>query len=146
MKSKARAALACEIAGIDRQRFAEAIASANFPCAPPTARGSARVFDVDDIVVVCIYARLLNLGLQPHRAGTYACQAFNSPQFRDGDEVVTVAVPIDGLRAYPGGPPFVNDEQADQLCAITINYHIESLRKYVVEKLEESAAILGSDE
>lgn len=69
----ARTRLACQIALIDPNRFNELVAAGSYPCAPPTRAGSARVFQVNDIVALKVYALLTEEGVIPSRAGPVAC-------------------------------------------------------------------------
>jgi hypothetical protein len=85
---KARTKLACQIARIDPDRFNEAVHMGRYPCAPETRPGSARVFGVDDIVALTIYADQLASGLGGESAGAMACRALEI--FKDNPEVVTV--------------------------------------------------------
>ena len=70
---KVRTAKACEIADVDHQRFNETIAKGFYPCVPPTARGSTRLFDLDDIVALTVYGDFLKHGTIPRVAGPVAC-------------------------------------------------------------------------
>lgn len=72
-KLRANTALAAEIAGIDRQRFNEAVAADFYPCAPKTVAGRARSFGVNDIVALKVYGYLLAEGVIPRHAGNIAC-------------------------------------------------------------------------
>lgn len=84
-----RTAVACRLASIDRDRFNEAIAAGNYPCAPRTDRGSTRVFDQNDLIALYYYGRLLNYGMTPRVAGYWACELFHAVKSRpDTDEVV----------------------------------------------------------
>lgn len=69
-----RTAVACRIARIDRDRFNEAVAAGNYPCAPRTDRGATRVFDLPDLIALHYYGRLLGLGIAPRIAGQWACE------------------------------------------------------------------------
>ena len=71
---KVRTSVACQIADVDHQRFNETIAKSFYPCVPPTARGSTRLFDLDDIVALTVYGGFLKQGTIPRNAGPVACQ------------------------------------------------------------------------
>lgn len=77
MQSGVRAKKACELAGIDPGRFNEMVHSGHFPCAPETRPGSARIFDLDQIVALQIFGDLLSLQMPPNRAGQIACSAYS---------------------------------------------------------------------
>lgn len=73
MNYRFRAQAACRIAGIDRDRFNEAVAAGNYPCAPPAVAGSSRVFDEDALCALFYYGRMLGRGYPPSVAGNIAC-------------------------------------------------------------------------
>lgn len=69
----AKAVLAAKIARIDREKFNGAIADGYYTCAPKTVRGASRIFDVNDIVCMTIYGRMLENLMTPLAAGKMAC-------------------------------------------------------------------------
>ena len=73
MYLKARTRLACQIAHLHPDRFNEAIHAGSFLCAPKTRPGMARVFDVNDIIVLRVYSWLIEEGMIPSKAGPMAC-------------------------------------------------------------------------
>jgi len=73
MQLKAKAALAADIARIDKQRLNEAIAGGFYACAPATTRGATRAFDVLDIITLIVYRHLIDEGMVPRCAGPMAC-------------------------------------------------------------------------
>ena len=64
---------ACEVAGIDRDRFNEHVAAGNFHCAPKTTAGKARAFDPDDMLALVMFRRFTNDGIDAKTAGNMAC-------------------------------------------------------------------------
>jgi hypothetical protein len=66
--------LACEVAGINRDRFNEHVAAGYFPCAPQTVPGRARTFDPDDMLGLRLFADLIKDGFEPRAAGPIACE------------------------------------------------------------------------
>ncbi len=72
-KDRARAKFACQIAGMDPDRFNELVAAGSYPCAPRTIPGAARIFDVNDILTLDVHRRLTERGLIPSKAARIAC-------------------------------------------------------------------------
>ena len=70
---KYRGATACQVTGIDKQRFNEAVASGRYPCAPTVRKGGTRTFTEDDIIALFVYARLIEQEIPPRVAGDIAC-------------------------------------------------------------------------
>lgn len=64
-----RSTVACRIAGIDRDRFNEHVAAGRFPCAPRVRKGETRLFDATDLLLLFLFARLLEFGLNARKAG-----------------------------------------------------------------------------
>lgn len=75
---KARAGLACEIAGLHPDRFNEAVAAGHYGCAPPTRQGVARVFDEIDIVGQIVFSELLREGVSIGTCGAVACDVMGT--------------------------------------------------------------------
>lgn len=65
--------LACKVAGLDRYRFNEAVASGFIECAPPTVAGRTRHFERTDMLLLWFYRELLEAGYSRERAGKIAC-------------------------------------------------------------------------
>lgn len=64
---------ASEVAFINKQRFNEAVARGDYPCAPKV-EGRARSFTALDVMGLWLYGHLTNDGIPPARAGTLACE------------------------------------------------------------------------
>lgn len=71
---RASTRLACEIAGVNPDRFNEAVHANIYPCAPKTTPGKARSFDADDVVALRIYQRSIDNGMSAAKAGDKACK------------------------------------------------------------------------
>lgn len=69
-----RTKAACRIVGLEFSSFQDAIGRHLYPCAPATIAGAARTFDIDNLVVLYLYARLLGMGLTREGAGRAACE------------------------------------------------------------------------
>lgn len=66
--------VALEIAGLDSQRFRDAVAKGFYPCAPETVRGARRMFGEPDLVALAAFATLTDGGVGYQVAGLIACQ------------------------------------------------------------------------
>lgn len=132
MPIKARAKLACEIAGIDPQRFNEMVHAGHYPCAPATRPGSARIFEIDEIVALRIFGNFLKMGMVPERAGKIACQAFG--QFVDDPDVSHMVYMIRRNGAMHMVKRIKTDD--DSLPEHSIVMDIPSMREFVVSQLE----------
>lgn len=64
---------ACEVAFVNKQRFNEAVARGDYPCAPPVY-GRARVFAARDVFGLWLYGHLTDEGIPPFKAGELACE------------------------------------------------------------------------
>ncbi|SDK62501.1 hypothetical protein [Paracoccus chinensis] len=81
---KVSSTVAAQIAGINKQRFNEAVAAGFYECAPRTAPGKTRMFDVNDVLALNVYRHLTEEGVIPAKAGPMTCELLHL------------------LRAYPG--------------------------------------------
>ncbi len=73
-KMRIRTKLACEFARVDRQQFNEAVANGLYQCAPPTSRGSSRLFTIDDVTALFIFGRMIRMGFGIREAAHIACE------------------------------------------------------------------------
>ncbi|WP_414474307.1 hypothetical protein [Microvirga sp. M2] len=144
-KYKARTALATEIAMVNRQRFNEAVAEGFYPCAPATVRGSTRLFDVNDIVTLRIYGRLLDEGMVPRAAGATACGLRTLlAQYPEAERVVHVTTSM-------GSPVWMPSDQFDKNAEMMSGMDIVSVREWflkftrarVIHELEQEAYTVG---
>lgn len=143
---KARTALAAEIAMVHRQRFNEAVAEGFYPCAPATIRGATRVFDVNDIVTMRIYGRLLDRGVVPRSAGIVACGLRDLlHQYPELETAVYV-------QASLGSPVWLRLENFDSTATRisggdVVSFEtwlLKNTRKRIIHDLQEEAAVLGA--
>lgn len=74
---RARAKLACEIAGIEPQKLNEAVHYGHLQCVPATVPGAPRIFDCEGILMLSIYGTLLAHGMASAAAGKIACEVFD---------------------------------------------------------------------
>jgi len=69
--------LACSIANVDRQQFNEAVSKGFYRCAPTTAKGATRMFDIFDMLALMVFGQLLQQHNQSAKeAGELACEAY----------------------------------------------------------------------
>ncbi|MCV2446672.1 hypothetical protein [Paracoccus sp. DMF] len=81
---------ASEVAFFNKQRFNEAVARGDYPCAPKV-EGRARVFTARDVMGIWLYGHLIDDGIPPAKAGDLACQFVNVLKFDpDIEEVLIV--------------------------------------------------------
>jgi hypothetical protein len=145
---KARTALATKLAFVNRQRFNEAVAEGFYPCAPTTVRGSTRVFDVNDIVTLRIYGRLLDEGMVPRSAGAIVCGLRTLlAEHPEAERVVHVTTSM-------GSPVWLLSEHLNRDHEMMSGMDIVSVREWflkftrqrIIHELQEEANIVGSDD
>lgn len=64
---------ACEVASVNKQRFNEAVARGDYPCAP-RVEGRTRPFAARDVAGLWLYGHLTDDGIPPAKAGELACE------------------------------------------------------------------------
>jgi hypothetical protein len=65
-------AAACKLVGLDRAAFNSAVQRGTYQFPPPIVEGKGRLFDEFDLLQLDLFARLLNIGLTPLKAGILA--------------------------------------------------------------------------
>lgn len=144
-----RTQAACQIARIDRDRFNEAVAADNYRCAPPTERGSSRLFAENDLIALYIYGRLLSIqpNLPPKIAGDFACRVLRvleqnpnaktiSYLFGLAETNATVAdASVFPLDATPGNPAVGR-----------LEFDIVTIRDFIHREMKAEASVVGEDE
>lgn len=147
-KLRARASLAFQIANVSPQKFNDAVADNFYVGAPPTVRGAARIFDVDDIVGVFVFARLLDEGLPPRHAGDIASNLRMTLLRHDrkreatsvffvtnlaGKWVWLVGEDFDPKATESGGAPIVAVRE----------WRLKTIREHVSNRLDDEGSIVG---
>jgi hypothetical protein len=89
----------CEMAGLPRQKFNDAVRDNFFKCAPDTKPGSTRVFDHNQIVSVFIFADLLRMGVGAREAGTWSCLLYNAICRNEDPKATMAAIVSDATGA-----------------------------------------------
>lgn len=154
MTQKFRTQPACRIANIDRDRFNEAVAAGNYPCAPKVARGATRVFDEIDLVALFIYGRMIEQDIQPNKAGPLVCQIVqclreNSTKGIDEEKVVVAATTSgahyafagshiqSGLRSISGMPGLV---------FLRYDFDIGNILGLIRKEIAEELSVIGQED
>lgn len=86
---------ACEVAFVNKQRFNEAVARGDYPCAP-RVEGRTRPFAARDVVGLWLYGHLTDDGIPPARAGELACNLV--AVLRERPDLEEVALVRDAFR------------------------------------------------
>jgi hypothetical protein len=143
---KARTKLACRIANVDPARFNEAVHFGKYPCAPRTDPGVARVFDVEDIIVLRFFGMMLSIGFGVDLAGKLCCEVLSEIRrdktiahvslLRSNSGMANVFAGCVNPELYYGG---FHDK------AFWMTFGIADMRAYVEHHLNEEASILGED-
>ena len=158
MAYKFRAPAAMRIARMDRQKFNEAVADGFYVCAPSAVRGTARVFDEDDLIALFYFGRLTQMNIPSRLAGHLACQV-REWLSRVPEEVRgTPAEPrISNLRSISGmGTTFSGydpDHHAKGLAypgcgdiALSIEFNVAQVRAFIRSEIAAELEVLGEDE
>lgn len=148
MKRRFRTQTACRIARIDRDRFNEAVAAGNYPCAPSVDRGATRVFNESELIALFYYGRLLENDWPPKLAGKLACQLSDFLQEAPQAEEAVIII-------GSGFPQVMNGDELNfkprelhgtglvwQRLAIDVG----NIRKKVCEQIEEEISVIGPDD
>jgi hypothetical protein len=162
-----RTQVACRIAGINRDRFNEAVAAGHYPCAPEVDRGATRVFDEDQLVSLFYYGRLLEWGLSPAVAGPIVCKFYGALAQHPDEKEVILTFQQNGLRrAVPGSAAARASEDtaegADLRAALfytpvaegagaffvfqRLIVDVKNLRAIVRREIAEEISVLGPDD
>jgi len=70
-------ARAVRMARVSRVKFNESVADGFYSCAPPTEEGIVREFMDIDLIVLSIFGRLIEFGMNGRRSGELACEVKN---------------------------------------------------------------------
>lgn len=145
--TRARTKLACKIAGVDPDRFNEAVHAGNYPCAPETTPGAARVFNIEDMVALKVYSRLLNQEIPPRRAGHMACGVLGVLKQHPGTDRVLEIILALGSHYYMRDEDF--DRDATHMSGLSImevrEFRLDGIRAGVARDLEDEAGIIGEE-
>jgi hypothetical protein len=161
-----RAALACRLVNLDRVKFNEAVAAGAYPCAPITVKGSARLFDMDQLLGLFFFARLMEFGFSAGRAGYLACEVANHAAretYREADRVIllrsydleTFVASVE-IALYSGNDKKViydpdHEKHGTHFPGLgriimTMEFYIAHVRKILADAVERERNILGTEE
>ena len=145
---KARTKLACRIAGIDPLRLNEAVHAGRYPIAPATKAGSSRVYEVDDIVALCIYKQLTDdeVGVSAENAGYFAGQALSKFEGQPDVEVVFRVTCANRSSFWTTELPQPTAVYGAGRPQIWMGFNIKALRDMVTKELEEEFHRLGEED
>jgi hypothetical protein len=155
-ESRVTVIVACRIAGINRDRFNEAVHAGHYPCAPTTAKGSRRLFDEEDLIALCTYAFLIEEGLPARTAGDLACRILNQARSYPEETLFNFVRTDDGgEESIPGRNAEIkivsgkSSGRPDGSKSPVVSYRvfdIGNIRKIVKQKIREESSVLGSDD
>lgn len=167
-----RAALACKIVSLDRVKFNDAVAAGAYPCAPYATKGSARIFEEDDLLPLFFFARLTEFGVQSAKAGRLACEmaaaardahaaaasriiyvhgafshGFMIPDRRKNPQTGEMEVLFDPdhespSEKYPEGMSYPGNGRV----VFTIDFYIKHVREMLASRIAYEASIIGEDD
>jgi len=142
MKPKAKTKLACEMAYMDQTKLNENISDGTYPCAPKTTPGAARIFEVEDIMALRIFAAMLALTANRERAGHVADKALNLINSSNPPKYVCHFERHPKLWSTIG----IYDE-GEGLPAIGLTFDLEHIRDKIMESFEyeRQNQVFGSD-
>ena len=153
---RARAAAACRVARIDRIQFNNAVQSGHYPHAPTEKVGNTRVFDVDDMIALFIYGRLVYRGFTPALAGSHSERVRSAlrtieAQVDNGKERSKTAVIAETIRGdsfcAPGNDVNLDADLLNESPIVATSiYHVENVRSLILKGLDEEAGIIGEDD
>jgi len=144
---KFRIQSACRIAGLDRDRFNEAVAAGKYPCAPEVVRGSTRVFDEIDLIVLTIYRIYLFQHPVP-LAGMLACKIHELlSQKPDEAEIVLFLLTNGAWKSTVGSTMGPHKRKRDGMAVLETRYvNVDNIREYVRREAREEARTLGAED
>lgn len=154
---KFRTAVACRIARIDRDRFNEAVAAGNYPCAPRTDRGATRVFDVNDLIALRYYGQLLNFGIAPRTAGYWACELLQAVRCEPETDEIILCFGNEGIEhavTRESVSQIANETERNQILhgdaffpvLHRICVDIRAIRGLVKFEIERELSVIGPDD
>jgi hypothetical protein len=152
-KLRVRSALAMRIANVDRQKFNEAVSNGHCPCAPSTTAGSVRLFSEDDLVVLYVFARLLELQMLPRMAGRLACEfrdEMRSSSSNGSDRIVFVK--SENMSHFFSSKHYEPDHEANGRhypgigrVILSIDFYVGTIRSVIAARIEDERSILGRE-
>ena len=150
---KLRAATACKIARLDRDRFNEAVAGSYLTCVPSTSAGRARVFLPADMLALWYYRELVEDGLTREKAGHVACAVAEAA--RANPDALAIAYVEDYFRpnagrAFPASDvPDYSKWDTELFCGTDIRkvtiFRVSKARTLIADYTAEETSPYGTD-
>ena len=136
---------ACQVAGINRDRFNEFVAIGDYRGAPPTVAGRARVFSADDILGLVIFRDLMAGGMTAWAAGRISYAVVEVAKENPSASLVSYVHP---WRASPGesvdgaARPFQHMQSVDSVdektpdVLVLVIFNVGVLREVVAKRCQ----------
>ncbi|MCB2077666.1 MAG: hypothetical protein KDE55_08210 [Novosphingobium sp.] len=143
---------ACRVAGLDRQRFNEYVAAGEFPCAPDTIPGRARLFDHFSLLSLMLFKSLMDDGLSPRRAGHIACSVSSMARNNPAEDTIAYIETAIGIcrACIPSEVPPQESWNSVAWSGSTITkvtaFNVEFFRTLIDERVEEERTIVGPED
>ena len=131
--------IACQVAGIEKQRFNEAVAAGRYKCAPDVRKGGTRTFDHNDIVTLFVYARLIEQEIPARVAGEIACSLRSKlGEFPDAKELRVPRYSEHG-KTPPGELPIPSSSEEEEYSVhVQMAFDIAGIRQEVTRRLKKA--------
>jgi hypothetical protein len=143
---------ACRVANLDRQRFNEYAALREYPCAPATIPGRARLFDPNDMLGLVLFKRLMDDGMSPAPAGRIACAVVSAAkEYPEEQSIAFVETFVGTGYAYPVNQVPAAEDWGSKLfsgstIAKVITFNVGHYRKIIAHQTEVERHIIGQDD
>ncbi len=148
MPYRARTNIACRVARVNPDRFNEIVASGDYPCAPQTTPGVARVFEEIDMIALRLFAMETESGTAAKTAGSLACRVHGVLQQHPDTNRVYLSRTTEGVN-YQAAVENVNleSEQFGPGMPLhrTIIIHVGNIREQVRRALDDERSIIGDE-
>ncbi len=157
-----KTALACKVVGLDRLRFNDAVASRLYSCAPPTAKGSSRLFDADAMIPLFLFARLTDFGITASRAGEMACEVavtLRERPYQGNDHIILIrgthGETFRGLTAQTAAGAETYDPDHEKngqhypglgRVILTVDFYISHIRQIIADRIAQEMRVYGEDD
>jgi hypothetical protein len=143
--------MAARIAGIDRQRFNEAVAAGFYPCAPATLKGASRLFDEDDLIGLFIFGRLTEhpINLAPSSAGPLACELKDRARSNPDTNRVRLVRGAFGTTHVAVGirdPEHTNLGHNSDLILYELSFDLTNVRAILSHRIEDELSTFGEED
>lgn len=157
-RMKLRSGAAMRVVNLAREKFNQAVSDGYYPCAPHTVAGSVRLFQEGDLIVLFAFARLLEIGVLPRRAGELACELFHKLRtYEAAGAVPERLIYVRGLNDdfIVAAEQYDPDHDKHDLqygvgtIVLTLDFYIGAIRRLIkagVERERSTVGIEGADD